>query len=134
VPTVLDASALVAFLMREPAAHVVGEAVARGDAQAPTLIGVETMSAIMRMERRGVVDAETAHEAAAVARGARISLVPDRELLARAWTLRHNVTAYDALYVALAEHLGCPLMTTDRRLARAVEETIAVTLIPETAG
>jgi predicted nucleic acid-binding protein len=40
-------------------------------------------------------------------------------LRSRVWALRHNLTAYDAAYVALAEALGAPLVTTDRRLARS---------------
>jgi len=40
-------------------------------------------------------------------------------LLDRAWQLLNNVTAYDALFVALAEHLDLPLLTRDRRLARS---------------
>ncbi len=40
-------------------------------------------------------------------------------LLGRVWTLRHNLTAYDAVYVALAEMLDAPLLTRDRRLANA---------------
>ena len=40
-------------------------------------------------------------------------------LIARCWELRHNVTAYDASYVALAEALGVPLLTADARLANA---------------
>jgi predicted nucleic acid-binding protein len=35
------------------------------------------------------------------------------------WELRHNLTGYDATYVALAEALGCPLLTADGRLALA---------------
>jgi predicted nucleic acid-binding protein len=38
------------------------------------------------------------------------------------WVLRHNITPYDALYVALAEELELPLITADRRLARAAAE------------
>ncbi len=42
-----------------------------------------------------------------------------KSLLGRACELRHNVGAYDAMYVALAEILQCPLITTDVRLANA---------------
>ena len=41
-------------------------------------------------------------------------------LLGRAYELRHNVGAYDAMYVALAEVLQCPLITSDVRLANAI--------------
>ena len=44
---------------------------------------------------------------------------PTLPLLPEAWTLRANVTPYDACYVALARNLRCPLVTGDRRLARA---------------
>ena len=45
--------------------------------------------------------------------------VDHRPLLERAWDLRHSLTAADALYVALAEALQVPLLTLDKRLARA---------------
>lgn len=50
-------------------------------------------------------------------------------LLSRAWELRHNVSFYDSLYVALAELLEAPLLTLDRRLARAARDATAVTVL-----
>ncbi len=50
---------------------------------------------------------------------ARISKYPHTPLVARIWELRGNLTAYDAAYVALAEVLDAPLVTTDGRLAQA---------------
>lgn len=47
----------------------------------------------------------------------------------RAFELRANVTAYDATYVALAEHLGCVLLTADRRLAAAPTITCTVDIV-----
>ncbi len=44
---------------------------------------------------------------------------PSRSLWPRAWELRTNLSAYDALAVALAEQLDVPLLTADARLARA---------------
>jgi predicted nucleic acid-binding protein len=44
---------------------------------------------------------------------------PSRSLWPRAWELRANLSAYDALSVALAEQLDAPLLTADSRLARA---------------
>lgn len=48
-----------------------------------------------------------------------LSVFPTAPLLRRTWILRHSMTAYDASYVALAEALGCPLLTADARLANA---------------
>jgi len=45
--------------------------------------------------------------------------VPHLPLLARAWELRDNLSAYDASYVALAEALRTVLVTADGRIKRA---------------
>lgn len=44
---------------------------------------------------------------------------PHQPLSDRMWGLRHNLTAYDAAFVALSEALGVPMITCDSRLARA---------------
>lgn len=54
---------------------------------------------------------------------------PMLALLTRVYELRANVTAYDAVYIALAEHLDCPLLTADRRLAAAPGTHCAITVI-----
>ena len=48
-----------------------------------------------------------------------VELVPTRLLLERMWELRHNTSGYDAAYIAAAEHLKVPLMTSDQKLAGA---------------
>lgn len=48
-----------------------------------------------------------------------ITVLPTVALLRRVWELRHNLTAYDGCYVALAEAVECPLLTADRRVANA---------------
>ena len=50
-------------------------------------------------------------------------------LLQRIWDLRNNLTAYDAAYVALAEALGAPLLTRDRRLAGSAVHRAQIELI-----
>ena len=50
-------------------------------------------------------------------------------LTARAWQLRQTVSFYDALYVALAERLDCPLVTADKRIARALPHKNQINLI-----
>lgn len=52
-----------------------------------------------------------------------IRRMPLAPLLERMWELRHNITAYDAAYVALAERLDAVLITCDARLVAATEST-----------
>ena len=48
-------------------------------------------------------------------------------LVPRIWALRDNLSAYDAVYAALAEALDCPLLTADARLAAAPGPTCPIT-------
>jgi predicted nucleic acid-binding protein len=116
---VLDASALVDVVTDQPAKPAVLEHLEQPIA-APGHQLAEVLSAVARMARGGLLDAEAA--AAAVADAAALSQnhVPlDDELLARALVLNGRLRALDGLYVALAERLACPLLTTDVRLKRA---------------
>lgn len=54
---------------------------------------------------------------------------PHEDLLPRVWQLRDNLTAYDAAYVALAESIGAPLLTSDARLAAAPGHAATIELI-----
>jgi predicted nucleic acid-binding protein len=85
----------------------------------PAHLRVEVASALRSHERGGLLSSAAAD--VAVDHLGRLPLweVPVHGLLPRAWELRHNVTPYDACYVALAEALRCPLLTADRRLANA---------------
>ena len=64
--------------------------------------------------------------------GAAVKLWPLKALTTRAWALRESVTCYDACYVALAELLDVPLVTLDRRLARAPGPRCTVLVPPRT--
>ena len=92
---------------------------ASGDVTAPDLVDVETVAVLRKAWlRRSLSDHRLA---AAVAHLLQLGVerVPALRLVPRAFELRANVSAYDACYVALAETLGCELVTTDRRLAAA---------------
>jgi predicted nucleic acid-binding protein len=85
----------------------------------PHLTDAEVVHGFRSMLQRGVVSGEQA--ATALDRWARlgVSRFGVTALLPRIWSLRHNLTAYDATYVALAESLECELRTADARMANA---------------
>lgn len=86
---------------------------------APHLIDLEVVQALRRLVRVGVMGDDRARAALEIF--AQIRLVRHRHdaLLDRVWAMRENLTAYDAVYVVLAESLDAPLVTCDARLARA---------------
>lgn len=85
---------------------------------APALLDVEVSSAVRRLERSGEIPSVTAESGVMVLERMRIERFTHEPLLRRIWELRHNVTSYDAAYVALAENLEAPLVTLDSRLAK----------------
>jgi predicted nucleic acid-binding protein len=72
---------------------------------------------------------QRANQALADLGAIRLERVAHRPLLQRCWEVRHNITVYDAAYVALAEILGATLLTADERLARAPGTTCAIELL-----
>jgi len=117
---VLDASALVDRLLdREPKASWVAERLLRsgGIPHAPHLIDIEVVSAIRRLALHGHASSERAALALHDLGTLRLQRYPHLPLLERIWELRDNLTAADAAYIALAEALDAPLVTTDASLA-----------------
>lgn len=98
-----------------------GIAAALGDRDlvAPQLLHFEVMQALRGVERRGGVSSARVEVAIRALFRMPVELHPMETLASRAWQLRRDLTAYDASYVALAERLDVPLITLDRRLARA---------------
>lgn len=123
---VVDASAAIDLLVRSDAGERVRQRLA-DDADA-TLISVahldaEAFSGLARLQRAGVLTVTEVGEL--LSRLARLDVrrVPiSGALLDAAWRMRDNIAARDALYVAAARDLGCALLTTDERLARAVPD------------
>jgi predicted nucleic acid-binding protein len=118
---VLDASALVELLLgtglgRSIAARIADPAMSL---HAPHLADVEVAQAFRRYAREGELDAASAAEALDDLRALDVERHSHEPLLDRVWALRENLTAYDAVYVALAEALDTTLLTCDGRLARA---------------
>ncbi|CDK00856.1 putative ribonuclease VapC1 [Microbacterium sp. C448] len=86
---------------------------------APELIDVEVASVFRRRWLAGDLDEERLALAIEDLAAVGIERMPMRQLMSRVIDLRRNVTPYDAVYVALAEVLGCSLLTADQRLALA---------------
>jgi predicted nucleic acid-binding protein len=116
---VVDASALVELLLNLDAAPAVRSALRGASLFAPSLLDGEVLSGIRSAWLRGALTDDRAEIAIDRLAVMPVERVPDHVLLHEAWSLRHNVSAADALYVALARRLECPLVTLDRRLATA---------------
>ena len=129
---VVDASALLEILLRTPAAESVERRLfaPRGETlHAPHLIEVEVAQVLGRYAAVGEIDGARGSEALADLADLPLRRYPHGVLLTRVWDLRNNFTAYDAVYVALAEALGAPLITRDRRLATAAARHVPVELV-----
>ena len=102
---------------------------------APSMIDLELMSAVRKLRARGRLSEARAQAAMAAFAAMPIRREHHAPMLARIWSLRDNVTPYDAAYVALAEALDVPLITADQRLTQAPGATCAFELIsPSTQG
>jgi predicted nucleic acid-binding protein len=86
---------------------------------APHLIDVEVLEALRGLVRGRRITADQASDVRSDFEALAITRYAHGGLTDRIWELRHNLTAYDATYVALAEVLDCPLVTSDARLGKA---------------
>jgi predicted nucleic acid-binding protein len=118
---VVDASAVVELLLQTATGRRVARRIAARSQglHAPHLVDVEVLQVLRRWEARGVLPSGRAAEAVADLVQLDLRRHPHDILSLRIWELRANVTAYDAAYLALAEALRAPLLTTDERLSRA---------------
>ena len=117
---VVDASALVAILgEREEDGRWATAAVAGERLAAPHIVLAETSNSLRRLERRGYLSSGEAGRAHRQLAQSSVSLFAFRPFAERIWELRHNLSSYDASYVALAEALDCPVVTLDLRLSRS---------------
>ena len=118
---VVDASALLEFLLQTPLGTRVEARLFRypDDFHSPHLADVEVTQGLRRLVRTGEVSPGRAAEAIADLADFDLHRHAHVDLLTRAWKLRDNITAYDAVYVALAEALEAPIVTCDAPLAKA---------------
>jgi predicted nucleic acid-binding protein len=117
---VVDTSAIIGVLAGQPRVpRLANRLISDSDLHAPHLLDVEFQHALRRLVIAGTISDERAADVRMDFADLTIIRYPHGSLADRMWELRHNVTAYDAAFLALAEALDAPLVTCDARLARA---------------
>lgn len=117
---VVDSAAVVDALTGVAGTDDLRAYLAANDLHAPSLLDVETVSALRGLTLAGRLSPARAQDLLTDFDDLPIQRWPFADALRRrAFQLRDNLTAYDAAYVALAEALDCPLLTRDARLARS---------------
>ena len=118
IVVVLDASVLVAAAIDDsPEGRWADELVTADQLAAPHLALVEATNILRRLEQSARVPADQADAARRDLVRLDLELFPFEPFADRIWELRHNLTSYDAWYVAVAEAIAAPVATLDRRLA-----------------
>ena len=127
---VLDASAAVDWLLQTAVGQRIEERIySRGESlHAPHLLDLEVAQVLRRLVRQLTVTAQRAEQAIEDLLSLRVTRYPHFVFLPDIWRLRHNFSAYDAAYLALAEKLGATLITRDARLASASRRGVNVEL------
>lgn len=119
------------MLLNTPASGKVTERLFAGNdtLHAPHVIDLEVAQVLCRYTHSGEMDAQRSEQALEDLADLAINRYPHDLFLFRIWAFRHNLTAYDAAYVALAEALDAPLITRDGSLARAPGHRARVEII-----
>ncbi len=128
---VVDASALLEVLLNTPARTVVARRLFAEDEtlHAPHLLDIEVAQVLRRYALAGDLDPDRGLQALEDLADFPLTRYPHDLFLPRIWELRHNMTAFDAAYIALAETLAAPLVTRDARLASAARRYAQIELI-----
>jgi predicted nucleic acid-binding protein len=123
---VADASALVEVLARDSPDPDLALRLASEDLHVPHLVDVEVVHALRGLLRRKDLTAARATQAVDDFASMALTRYPHFSLVPRMWQLRGTLSAYDAVYVALAEELDVPLVTVDDCLGAATGHRAAV--------
>jgi predicted nucleic acid-binding protein len=124
---VVDASAALSALLNGGPAR---RALSSEQLHAPHLIDSEVASGLRRRVAAQQLGAGAGWAALDTLRRLGMTRYPVFSLVDRVWELRHNLSSYDASYIALAELLDCNLLTADARLSRAPGIRCPVTVVP----
>lgn len=123
---VIDASAAAEYLLRTPLGQRLDDLVAEAFLLAPALLDAEVTAVLRRAWLQKKIEEHRARVALDDLGAWPIDRIPHTALLREAWKHRHNVSAYDAFYVAVAKLYEAPLLTADGPLSRAPGRGIAV--------
>ena len=128
---VLDASAAIEWLLKSPAGVIIDKRIfARSESlHAPHLLDVEVAQVLRLYVREKMIAAQRGQEALEDLAGLPLERYPHDFLLPRVWELRATLTAYDAVYVALAELLDASLLTCDRKIASASRHSANIEVV-----
>lgn len=128
---VLDASAAIEVLLNTPAGARLTERLFAADEtlHTPHLLDIEVAQVLRRYTLAGSLEPARGRDALEDLADLPLIRYPHDLFLPRIWELRHNVTAYDAVYLALAEALDAPLLTSDRALASAPAHVARIELV-----
>lgn len=128
---VVDSSLILEVLLRTQVAPQIEERIfsPAETLHAPHLLDLEVAQVLRRYCASGGIKPERGWEAVVDLADLPITRYPHEIFIFRIWELRHNMTAYDAVYVALAENLPAPLLTRDARLASASGHEAAIELL-----
>lgn len=129
---VVDASVLANVVGDDDADGKLARSEIRGASHlaAPDLVDVETVAVLRKRWLAGELSDQRFEVAIGDLQSVDLDRYPTLPLVQRAYELRANVTPYDATYVALAELLGCELLTGDQRLAGVPGHRCAVRVLP----
>lgn len=127
---VVDASVLAPALADDgPDGDRARDRLAGETLAAPALVDLEVTSVVRRAALDGRLDDRRSRQALSDLSALPLRRAPHLPLLPRIWDLHENYTVYDAAYVALAELLGCTLVTADARLRRAPGARCGIELV-----
>lgn len=116
---VIDASAAAEYLLRTPLGQKLEDLIGEASLLAPALLDAEVLSVLRRALLRKRIEEHRARLVLEDLGDWPIDRIPHPVLLREAWKHRHNVSAYDAFYVAAARLYEAPLLTADGPLSRA---------------
>jgi predicted nucleic acid-binding protein len=115
---IVDASIAVEVLLQTAVGRAATELMVTADLFAPELIDAEILAVLRREAVAGRLKDKRAKEAVADLLAWDLVRIRHRELVPEAWALRHNATAYDAMYLAAARLHGATILTADGPLSR----------------